>query len=405
VVGLALVAAACGSGGQPAGAAVAPPASSAAVPYRGPAAAPAGDAFYVPPRPLPAGRPGDILWSRQVPATGTLAGLGVEVDQVLYLSTDALGRPDAVSGTVVLPPAAARAAAPLVGFASGTEGLGDACAPSKTIAAGTFDWTDHLVAAVNHGWAVAVSDYQGLGTPGDHTYSVGRSEGHAVLDAVRAAQRLPGTGLPAAGKVAFWGYSQGGGASAWAGELAPSYAPELRTVGIASGGVPANLTKVSEAVDGMPWSGVQLMSAIGFAAAYPELKVDDAVQPAFRAAVQGLRTECIKEALPAFAGKHVVDILTADLLHQPAWQARLTQNSLGATPPKAPIMLYHGTADTVVAFGQAEDLARRYCAAGVNVTWRAYPGQDHGDAWNHIDEVTSYLAARFAGTPVTPSCP
>ena len=206
-------------------------------------------------------------------------------------------------------------------------------------------------------------------------------------------------------KVAFWGYSQGGGAAAWAGELAPAYAPELHTVGVAAGGVPANLTKVSEAVDGKPWSGAQLMSAIGFAAAYPELKFDAAVRPAFRAAIEQLRTECIKQALPGFAGKRARDILTADLLHAPAWQARLTQNSLGASPPNVPILLYHGTTDTVVAFGQAEDLARRYCAAGVTVTWRAYPGQDHGDAWNHIDEVTSYLAARFAGTPVTPSCP
>ncbi|WP_041261616.1 lipase family protein [Pseudofrankia inefficax] len=403
--GLALAAAACGGVGQAAGAGTPPPSSPAAVAYRGPAAAPAGDAFYVPPRPLPAGRPGDILWSRQVPATGMLAGLGVEVDQVLYLSTDAQGRPDAVSGTVILPPAKARAAAPLVGFATGTEGLGDSCAPSKTIAAGTYDWSDHLVASVNHGWAVAVSDYEGLGTPGDHTYSVGRSEGHAVLDVVRAAQRLPGSGLRTDAKVAFWGYSQGGGAATWAGQLAPAYAPELHTVGVAAGGVPADLTKVSEAVDGMPWSGVQLMSAIGFAAAYPELHVDDAVQPAFRAAVQGLRTECIKEALPAFAGKHVRDILTADLLHQPAWQARLTQNSLGATPPAVPILLYHGTTDTVVAFGQAEDLARRYCAAGANVTWRPYPGEDHGQAWNHIDAVTAYLADRFAGKPVAPSCP
>jgi hypothetical protein len=193
--------------------------------------------------------------------------------------------------------------------------MGDSCAPSKTIAAGTYDWSDHLVASVNHGWAVAVSDYEGLGTPGDHTYSVGRSEGQAVLDVVRAAQRLTGAGLRTDAKVAFWGYSQGGGAATWAGQLAPGYAPELHTVGVAAGGVPANLTKVSEAVDGLPWSGVQLMSAIGFAAAYPELHVDDAVQPAFRAAVQGLRTECIKQALPAFAGKHVRDILTADLLH------------------------------------------------------------------------------------------
>ncbi|MCK9898429.1 lipase family protein [Frankia sp. AgB32] len=402
--GLVLAAAACGGVGQPAGAGTPPPASPAAVLHHGQVPAPEGDAFYAPPLPLPHGQPGDILWSRKIASTGQLPGLGVEVVQMLYLSTDALGRPDAVSGTVILPSAAARSTAPVVGFATGTEGLGDTCAPSRTIAAGTFDWTDHLVAAARHGWAVAVTDYEGLGTPGDHTYSVGRSEGHAVLDAVRAAQRLRGAGLRADTKVAFWGYSQGGGAATWAGQLAPAYAPELRSVAVAAGGVPADLTKVSEAVDGRPWAGAELMSAIGFAAAYPELRFDDAVQPAFRPAVQRLRTECIKQALPPFAGKHVRDILTADLLHAPPWQARLTQNSLGATPPTVPILLYHGTADTVVAFDQAEALARRYCAEGVDVTWRPYAGEVHGDAWNHIDTVTSYLTDRFAGTPATPSC-
>ena len=35
-----------------------------------------------------------------------------------------------------------------------------------------------------------ISDYQGLGTPGLHTYMVGPAQGHAVLDMARAAERL-----------------------------------------------------------------------------------------------------------------------------------------------------------------------------------------------------------------------
>ena len=44
-----------------------------------------------------------------------------------------------------------------------------------------------------------------------HTYIVGKSEGHTVIDAVGAATRLPATGLAAGGPVASSGYSQGGG--------------------------------------------------------------------------------------------------------------------------------------------------------------------------------------------------
>jgi hypothetical protein len=373
----------------------------------GPGAAPAGDAFYVPPNPLPAGRPGDLLWFRPVAVPSQFAGLGVELDEVLYLSTDALGHPDAVSGIVMLPPRARRASAPIVGFATGTHGMADSCAPSKEIAAGADVWIDHFQAAARQGWAVAASDYQGLGTPGDHTYGVGRSEGHAVIDAVRAAERLPGTGLSARPEVAFWGYSQGGGAAAWAGELAPSYAPDLDTVAVAAGGVPADLARVSAAVDGHAWAGVIFMAAVGFNAAYPELRLDDHLTVAARPLIARLKTLCLDDAIREFAGMHISDVLTTNLLADPVWKARLAENVLGHTPPRVPVLLYHGEVDTVVDFAQAQDLARAYCAAGVDVTWRPYAGEDHDAAWNHVSAVIAYLADRFRSpsTPVPRSCP
>ncbi|MGF7237131.1 MAG: lipase family protein [Frankia sp.] len=358
----------------------------------------------MPPKKLPAGRPGDVLWSRPVPAAGSLKNLNVSVYEVLYLSTDALNRPDAVSGTVMLPRAGDLAPTPVLGWATGTHGLADSCAPSKAIAKGSDDWLDIFVLAAHHGWAVAATDYEGLGTPGNHTYSVGRSEGHAVLDAVRAALRLRGGGLAPAAKVAFWGYSQGGGAAAWAGELAPAYAPELHTVAVAAGGVPADLTKVSAAVDGATWAGAEFMAALGLDTAYPELNLDSYIRPAARAGLEKLRTSCVKEGIAANAGKHARDVFTVNLLNLDPWKKRLTENSLGATPPKAPIFLYHGEKDTVVAFGQAESLMRTYCAKGVDVTWLPIPGADHSVASYRETEVVAFLVDRFAGKPATSTC-
>src|SRR5689334_15512355 len=51
-------------------------------------AAPAGDAFYTPPDPLPAGQPGDVIWAR--PFAGPSGSQGWEV---LYLSTTVDGAP------------------------------------------------------------------------------------------------------------------------------------------------------------------------------------------------------------------------------------------------------------------------------------------------------------------------
>src|SRR5690606_1875525 len=118
-------------------------------------------------------------------------------------------------------------------------------------------------------------DYEGLGTPGQHTYVVGRSEGRAVLDMARAAQRLPGTGLSSSTPVGLMGYSQGGGAVAWAAELAGTYAPELNLKGTAAGGIPGDLPAVAEFVEGGPVVALALLASIGLDAAYPELDLED----------------------------------------------------------------------------------------------------------------------------------
>ena len=188
---------------------------------------PGDESFYTPPSPLPAGQPGDIIRSRPSRFTLDLATkapvAGVTAKQVLYRSTDACGEPMAVSGTVLVPTAPwsgpgqppARVLRRRHPRASAT-----IARPPYTLSQGA-DYEGFIIKSLlDQGWAVAVSDYQGLGTPGLHTYMVGPAQGHAVLDMARAAQRLPGTGLSPSTPVGLMGYSQGGGAAGWAAELA-----------------------------------------------------------------------------------------------------------------------------------------------------------------------------------------
>lgn len=72
-----------------------------------------------------------------------------------------------------------------------------------------------------------MTDDAGLGTPAVHDWLNRESRGHAVLDAARAARKLPGTSLGAASPLAIAGYSQGGGAAASVNSLAAAY-PEAR---------------------------------------------------------------------------------------------------------------------------------------------------------------------------------
>src|ERR1700756_4122999 len=244
--------------------------------------------FYLPPDPLPPGRPGDLIRTEPsrlgLEPSGQLGAIIATGTRIMYRSTDARGNPTAVTGTYFEPdnPWPGVGPRPLISYAPGTQGQGNQCAPSRMFNQGIhysggwdimFNYEELFVATmVARGFAIVMTDYEGLGTPSMHTY-VGRvAEGNAMLDAGRAAMRLPGTSLNPHGPVAFWGYSQGGGAAASAAELAPSYAPDLHVVGTYAGAPPADLAELFPYADGSA-----LVGAVGYAlnsviTTYPEFE-------------------------------------------------------------------------------------------------------------------------------------
>ena len=244
------------------------------VPALGASAAvePPRPAFYEAPATLPAGN-GTIIRSEPLTFTldpGKLSSLALSSTRVLYTSTDRAGARIAVSGSVLIPKARwiGFGARPVIGYAVGTQGLADRCAPSRMQSEG-FEYESLFIAGLlARGYAVAMTDYQGLGTAGVHTYMNRVAQGRAVLDMVRAAQRLPGSGLSATTPVGLVGYSQGGGASASAAELAASYAPELKVKGAVAGAVPADLGAVAKNLDGSMYAEFGLYGIAGMSAAY-----------------------------------------------------------------------------------------------------------------------------------------
>ncbi|MDE3129809.1 MAG: prolyl oligopeptidase family serine peptidase, partial [Acidobacteriota bacterium] len=179
--------------------------------------------FYEPPAALERFAPGELI--RAEPMHAYLAPgvrLRAQAWRILYRCTGAIGEPTAVSGTLLLPSGSrGKRPLPLVAYAIGTHGICDDAAPSRLLSTGR-DWEAGLMALVlGRGYAVVVSDYQGLGTPGDHAYMVGRALGRNVLDAIRAVRQLAPRELPADGPVAVMGYSEGGTAAAWAAQLQP----------------------------------------------------------------------------------------------------------------------------------------------------------------------------------------
>ncbi|WP_030170098.1 lipase family protein [Spirillospora albida] len=376
---------------------------------------PAKDPFYRPPSPLPAGKPGDIIRSRR--STFTVDPFsrapfgGVKSWQVLYRSESAQGTPIAVSGTVLVPTKAWNGPGkrPLLSYAVGTRGLGDACAPSYTLSQGYDYEALAIIDALNRGWAVTVSDMEGLGTPGQHTYEVGRSQGKAVLNMARAAQRLSAARI-GSGPVALMGYSQGGTSAGWGAELAPAYAPELQLKGVAAGGVPADLRAVADGLDGNPFAAFMFMAAAGYDAAYPELQLSKFLNAQGKELFKKANDMCLVSldgigTMFGTAFKKVGDYTTSNPLTTKAWVARLDGNRLGGTAPTVPVFQSHALYDEIIPLKQAQTLRAAWCAKGANVTWKTYQFAEHavGIVMSHPDAI-GFVGDRFAGKPVRGNC-
>jgi fermentation-respiration switch protein FrsA (DUF1100 family) len=348
------------------------------------------EAFYLPPDPLEPGPPGAIL--RAQPIDAYLApGVRLRANawRVLYRSTSATGEPTTVSGTVLIPRGRTSKPRPLIGYAVGTHGIGDSAAPSRLIARGV-EWEAGLIAMVlARGWAVAITDYQGLGTPGDHTYMVGRALGPNVLDIMRAARELDPDTLPAEGPAAIVGYSEGGAAAAWAAQLQPTYAPDVPLVGVAAGAAAANLEEAGPSLDGTFFSFFIAYGGIGYAAAYPELELEPYLTPLARAGIARLRESSVLEAIrsgPRFV--RASDLTQPNVLDLPEWRRRLRENRLGEVAPEAPVLLHHARRDQIVSFAHSTNLRDDWIARGGDV--RLYVtrgGLDH-------------MSGALAGTPV-----
>ncbi len=358
---------------------------------------PAGDVFYQPPEPLPDGEPGQLIWAREIGAPAGAIGW-----RVLYLSRSVDGRDIAVSGLVFAPDADAGAEGadrPILAYAHGTTGLADECAPSRRGPSGVV-----ASAYLSRGFVVTATDYEGLGTPGSHPYVVGLSEARSVLDGVRAAQQLLGTG--AGDRVIVSGHSQGGGAALIAGELAPTYAPELDLLGVVAGAPVSELRELATSHTD-EFFGYVAMGVAGFHAGYPDLALDAVLTRDAIAELAEIDRLCVEEILARYRGVSPELFFARDPGTVEAWASRLEENSPGVRPAASPVFLFHGSSDEQVPLAASEQVLNRYCqSGGAPVTLELYDGATHSSVLDAAhDDVLAFVDARLDGETATSSCP
>ncbi|UVJ40064.1 lipase family protein [Arthrobacter sp. CJ23] len=390
-------------------------ANAAPVPSLAPATAAADPfGFYTTPASLPAGN-GDLVRSEPsvfyVDPLKTIRAQA-SVQRIMYRSVNSAGTPIAVTGTVLVPYAAWTGSGPrpLVAYAAGTQGQGDQCAPSRAMAAGEEYEGLFIAGLLARGYSVAVTDYEGLGTAGSHTYMARASQAHAVLDAARAAQRLGNPQIVPGGPVALAGYSQGGGASAAAVELAPEYAPELNLKGAYAGAVPADLPAVGRNLDGGLYTGFLLYAVTGMSAT-GGLDLSPYLNAAGQAKLAATDTECTVQSIASSGFLNTSQLTVSgqklsSLLDLPEVKPVIAEQKIGnGRAPAVPVLLSHSLLDDVIPFDQGRQLAKRWCAAGSSVYFDVTAGATHvGGYAAAIPQAFIFLERRFSGQGAISNC-
>jgi pimeloyl-ACP methyl ester carboxylesterase len=342
--------------------------------------APAGLAFYRPSAKLLAGKPGSVIWSRTIHTPAQLSAAATTT-LVLYRSVLPNGKPAAVSGLIFTP----RGKAPkngwkLITWAHGTTGIADVCAPSRDAN------SDYVYPQFNQWlkkrYAIAQTDYQGLGTPGIHMYLIGRAEGASVDDIVLAARSLD----PEIGnRFAIGGHSQGGQAALFAAAMAGRDGPSNHFLGVVAF-APAShlLTQVQAAPaltsPGGGLSGIGALIVAGAAADSSTVDLHALLSPSAYALLPQVYTECLSQlSEPNSWGG-----LAPSQIVNPSADPTAIYKVLNAENPalkiNAPVLIVQGEADTTVFPAFTDKLDTELVAKGDKVTYTKLPGVDHGSA-------------------------
>jgi acetyl esterase/lipase len=351
-----------------------------------------------------AGPPGSII--RTEPMRDSW--FGAKTVRILYRSTGLKGEPIAVSGAVIVPGGTPPAGGwPVVGWAHPTTGIVPHCAP--TLAMLFFQEIPGLRMMLAHGFAIAATDYPGLGTPGPHPYLVGESEGRAVLDSIRAAHALPGASVGT--RSVLWGHSQGGQAVLYAGKLAAFYAPDVSVLGIVAAAPATDLGALLRA-DIATAGGKNLLAMTlwswnnVFDARMSEIVVPQAIPEVDRLA--NICLESIIDIHPReLIGKDLTNAFlnTQDPTSVEPWKGLLAANTIGTLPPSIPILVAQGTADDVVDPPVTAAYVKTLCAAGSKVEMLLFDGVGHGMISRDAAKPSvDWMTSRFAGGSAPSNC-
>lgn len=358
--------------------------------------------FYRWDTPLPE-KSGVLLREEVLPRQHHMNAASVSL-RILYTSTDVRWRSGQipVSGTLYLPSGDAPSGGwPLLAWGHGTAGVADACAPS---------WTSHderdatyLNRWLEAGFAVVVTDYQGLGGPGPHPYLYWQAEARSIIDSARAAFAARPDLI--SNRVVIAGQSQGGGAALGVAWLAHEYAPEVHVLGIVASGTNSTFPDGPVALP-VRNSSSMFLSFVSGGLRDEGPRIDDIVSPRGRQLLDTARRACTDE-LEALARslkvRSLSDTLSISLEQLAPNRIPVTDMPMGRT--NVPLLIATGLTDDTVEPLRQYAVVAALCASNNDVIWRRYEGLDHDEALNgSFDASLAFARSLLAGEKVSSQC-
>ena len=314
---------------------------------------------------------------------------------------------------------------PVISFAHGTTGIGHYCGPSQQD--DLEGYAPVIESFLADEFAVALTDYEGLGPDGSHFYLEPRTEAFNTIDAVRALRKISQS------TSARWfavGYSQGGQAAWAANELNSYYGSGLQLQGSVAVAPGANVTGVADLARSGRLTDEQRalfpLLVVGVARYNETLDVTHFLRGSDEGAASDM-IACPRDRAPANPRSRggfklpfpwppwqpLVDDYREKMSLTPATRrdAELLRDALRKValpqrPLEEPMLVITGGRDALVLQDWVHSAVNDSCAMGGQIEYVVIPDATHRSIlWKSGDAVHQWIADRSVGVSVPSSCP
>jgi len=382
---------------------------------------PSEDDFYSLPKGYEKASPGEILRHRKPP--GPLAAFGDialnlhSAYQIQFRTTSSQGQPDTAVTTLLIPKGANSSR--MVSYQDFEDSSSVDCATSYALHQGKvfntgLSKSDVLFEAglLNEGYYVNLPDYEGRKA----AFGSGPQAGYATLDSIRAV--LKSSEFTGISKdhvdITMWGYSGGSIPTEWAAEMQPDYAPELKILGAAVGGIISNINSTIHIINKTPHAGFGPAGLLGLHKAYQSKEFNRLLHeetfPENRTEFMSPLHLCASDVLENFSGKDIYSYFRSGegFLNNPIVKNIVEKAGIMGKHgvPQIPMYFYQAVEDEVMPISGNDALIDSYCSKSISslLYIRHQAGNHAATSFAGAGGAVGFLKDRFNGVPAQKGC-